>query len=195
MGLGRWGVVFLCASAFARQPFKFEDLKKLIETNDLRSVEAVLPHLPLPLRSHFTLMKNSVSQQESDPLHPRAILYGDDARFIVTFGGHPAYESFQTLETAEFVEPRKEVELREIVFSAGNPARFSEINPHQCTTCHRTPARYVWPEYLTWERAYGEDDDKIQSGSGEYESLRPPQPQSQAGAKSPAYLALGLNFR
>src|SRR5690349_15808778 len=78
---------------------------------------ALLAALPAPQRTRYALMFESRSLQGATPENPRVILFGPDARFILTFNGSPAQRGFRVVETMEFDDGEKEFRLRELVFS------------------------------------------------------------------------------
>jgi mono/diheme cytochrome c family protein len=150
----------VAAPAASASPVQFDLLRARISEDKLTSVEAVLPVLPLDLRSHYVLMFRSRSLQGASYQNPRAILYGHDARFIVTFNGDPAHNGFNALETMEFDDQAKAFVFREIVFPDASkpdaPVSFSEPNPGKCLECHGNPPRPVWDAFPVWPGAYGE---------------------------------------
>src|SRR5256885_10047748 len=93
---------------------------------------------------YTTLFRSSRSLQGASPENPRVILYGPDARFIVTFNGSPAQRGFRAVETMEFEDASKEFRLRELLFPerAAGPEKVvvSEVNPQRCT---RIPAEQI----------------------------------------------------
>jgi hypothetical protein len=68
----------------------FEFLKKFIIDNKISSVEQMLPLLPPEYLKKFTLMHSSASLQGSSYENPRTIIFGEEARFIMTFNGYHA---------------------------------------------------------------------------------------------------------
>ena len=127
-----------------------------------KSVEAFLTWVaedfPYQLK-HFTLMRHSQSLQKADPLNPRAIVFGPDAKFIFTFTD-AAQVGGDKIEVLHFRDEITSFELREIVFS-NDKAEVSEANPAACLQCHGTHPRPIWSAYDVWPGAYGEDDDGL----------------------------------
>lgn len=118
------------------------------------------------LFSHFSLMRKSQSLQDATPAAPRAIVYGKDARFILTFNGSPNQAGFNHIEMMQFVDTAGgggKFELREIAFDPAKRKRpvISEINPAKCARCHGTDPKPLWEDYDRWPGAYGEDDDAL----------------------------------
>src|SRR6266480_4658606 len=124
--------------------FDFASLQSLLSHQDIGSVEKLIAALPAAQRNRYALVFESRSLQGASPENPRVILYGPDARFIVTFSGSPAQRGFRVVETMEFDDDSKEFRLRELLFPerAAGPDKVvvSEVNPQRCTRSHRTPS-------------------------------------------------------
>ena len=144
----------------------FDSLKRLIIEKNVGTIEALLPLLPDSFRSHYALMFNSRSLQEASYRDPRVILYGPEAKFIITFNGNPGLRGFDALETMEFDDGTKSFRFHEITFPkkstesavSASQVRFSESNPDKCLKCHGSPSRPIWDTYPVWPGAYGERD-------------------------------------
>jgi len=140
--------------------FNFASLQWLLSHQDIGSVEELLAALPAAQRNRYALVFESRSLQGASPENPRVVLFGPDARFIVTFNGSPAQRGFRVVETMEFDDDSKEFRLRELVFperAAGvDKVVVSEVNPQHCARCHGAPARPVWDTFPLWPGAYGE---------------------------------------
>ena len=138
----------------------FASLKKVIEDKNLASIAEVLPYLSESFRSRYALMFQSRSLHGSDFENPRVLLYGKDAKFIVSFNGAAEQKNYAALEISEFDEHRKEFQYREILFpedmKTKGPVTFSSANPEKCAQCHGTPARPLWDTHPLWPGAYGE---------------------------------------
>ncbi|MBV8854597.1 MAG: hypothetical protein JOY91_14385 [Sinobacteraceae bacterium] len=164
----RWTLSLPCAvillSAATRAEaadFNFAALRTLIETRHIQSVEELLPALPAPLRYRYTLVFASRSLQQASYRDPRVILYGTDARLVLTFNGQPTQRGYEVIEAVEF-GPDKRFRLREIRFpSAGSAGEvtFSEPNPATCQACHGQPARPIWDSWPLWPGVYGQRYD------------------------------------
>ncbi len=140
--------------------FDFASLQSLLSHQDIGSVEELIAALPAAQRNRYALVFESRSLQGASPENPRVILFGPDARFIVTFNGSPAQQGFRVVETMEFDDASKEFRLRELLFPerAAGPDQVvvSEVNPQRCTGCHGAPPRPVWDTFPLWPGAYGE---------------------------------------
>jgi hypothetical protein len=150
----------LAAPAAHADSFGFESLQALIRTRDVGTVEELLAALPEAQRRNYALMFDSRSLQGASFDNPRVILYGPDARFVLTFNGDIAQRGFRVLETLEFDTVAREFRLRELEFPdrpAGAAAvRVSETNPEPCMRCHGNPPHPVWDSFPLWPGAYGE---------------------------------------
>jgi hypothetical protein len=140
--------------------FNFASLQSLLAQQDIGSVEELIAALPPAQRNRYALVFDSRSLQGASLENPRVILYGPDARFIVTFNGSPAQRGFRVVETMEFDAATKEFRLRELLFPerAGGVDKVvvSEADPQRCARCHGAPARPVWDTFPLWPGAYGE---------------------------------------
>ncbi len=148
-----------CVAASSAAPMT-ERLVQAIAEQRVTTVERALELLSPSLRSRFALVFNSRSLQEASFSDPRAVLFGNDARFVVTFNGKADQPGFNALEIMEFDDQGSRFEFREILFPDGTAQAdrvvVSEANPAKCAACHGQPLRPVWDTYPTWPGAYGE---------------------------------------
>jgi len=148
---------------------KFAALRHTIAAHDVRSVEELLPLLSPALRSRYVLVFDSRSMQEASLSSPRVLLFGSDARFMISFNGDARQRGFDAIETMEFVEATASFTFREVRFpgfsrSDQDAVEFSESNPARCAVCHGTPARPVWDTFPLWPGVYGERYQRALSG-------------------------------
>ena len=137
--------------------FTIDVLAELVRSGNVATVEQALAVMPAELRANYALVFASRSLQDAAPAAPRAILYGADGRFIVSFNGDAAERGYDALETMQFDERSNSFHFREVSFlSAGGGATVSEDNPPRCTACHGRPARPIWDTLPTWPGIYGE---------------------------------------
>src|SRR2546422_10811492 len=94
--------------------FNFASLQSLIRDQDIGSVEELIAALPAAQRNRYALVFESRSLQGASFDSPRAIVFGPDARFIVTFNGSPAQRGFRVVETMEFDDETKRSEERRV---------------------------------------------------------------------------------
>ena len=142
----RCAVILVCAATRAvAADFDFAALRSLIETRHIQSVDELLPAVPPPMRYRYTLVFASRSLQQASYSDPRVVLYGTDARLVLTFNGQPTQRGYAVLEALEF-GPDKRFRLHEIRFpspGSRDGVFFSAPDPATCQTCHGQPARPV----------------------------------------------------
>lgn len=152
--------------------YTFQDIVKIINDENITSIETLLPKLPKSFRSNFTLVKDSHSLQKSDPMFPRVIMFTHDASLACTFNGHEKFEGFDTLECYQFNAKTNKFEFREIEFpSKRNGLKKTEVSKLNmrvngtisCTACHGADPRPNWENYHRWPRVYGGRDDSFHS--------------------------------
>ncbi len=151
-------------SGAAQARFDFESLRALIETERLTSVEQVVARLPEDLRANYTLVYASQSLQGASHDHPRAVLFGADAKLVLTFNGDPKQRHHDEIEILQYRDEQGVFELRSISFAQG--VRFSEKNPQLCLSCHGASPRPIWGSYdyevrddNHWPGLYGSTHD------------------------------------
>ncbi len=148
--------------------FTFDALAELVRSRSVATVEQALAVLPAELRANYALVFASRSLQDAAPAAPRAILYGADGRFIVTFNGDAGERGYDVLETMQFDERSNSFHFREVSFPSAESPKVSEDNPGRCTACHGRPARPIWDTLPTWPGVYGE---RYRAGLSKPESI------------------------
>ena len=128
----------------------------------------------------YTLAYESLSQQKASFENPRVIVFGDTARLVIAYNGHPLQKGFGSLETMEYIDDRGFI-FRELGFVKEgyvNDLPFAEIdqslssenlivsvsNPSKCFSCHDTTfanPRPIFEKYRVWPGFYGSDDDYV----------------------------------
>lgn len=165
-------LIYFLLPILAHAEFSIESLRNLTNSGT-RTIEALLPQLPVELLQEFTYMREGDGRQESSPRAPRAILFGRDARFIATFNGHASLAGYNQMEVAEWHDgPPPELRLYEVTFPEKGSKRgvsISDPNPQRCTRCHGNPPQYIWgPTYgRGWTGAFGATNDQIDPQSQE----------------------------
>ncbi len=161
-------LTFIAAITTSIQAANFELISKMIDNPDSpKTVEQfleVLSQKDPEFFKHFTLMRESQSLQGSTPQFPRAIVFGEDAKFVLTFNGSPNQTGYQKIEMMQFVESqdgKSGFELRELTFGKDQRPMLSAANPAECSRCHGTDPKPIWEEYDRWPGAFGEDDDAL----------------------------------
>lgn len=168
-----------------------EDILRLTRQSNVTTVQEALKVIKKEYPRYFslyTLMYHSGSLQDSTYANPRAIVFGESGRTIITF--NESFEQFPgdtghkrtseaSIEVMDFnvdgghtfreIEFTKEqrgpsgIDLEDLdkKLSTKN-ARVSIGNPNKCMMCHgfaRSLPRFE--NYFVWPGAYGSDDDNI----------------------------------
>ena len=124
----------------------------------------------------FTLGYESLSLHDSSFENPRAIVFGQTGKFIITFNGQQDQRAYSKLEIMEFSaekghefrevnfikEPGGEEQLTEdqIEYRTSN-VTISKPNIAVCAQCHGTPARPIWQPYPFWPGFYSGIDNSL----------------------------------
>ena len=153
----------------AAEGMDWETFAGLVRERGVTSVGDALALLPAELRLNYTLVYQTHSIQQASLESPRAILFGTDARLIVTFNGSPDQSNYDKLEILSFDDASESFALHSIAFDGGPPT-FSEANPAVCTACHRAAPQPIWKDYGTpndesghgqWPGTYGPNHDLV----------------------------------
>jgi hypothetical protein len=151
-------------------------LEERIFDPKVERMEDLLPSLPESIRSNYTYVHTSKSEQDANPKFPRTIMVGEDTDdpdhlYILTFNGHPSQRGYDTLEIIIADVRTGELRTRKRIF-AGDTKEMKEYRkennitkvpePAQaCAKCHRENTRLNWQGYDKWPGLYGEHDDVI----------------------------------
>lgn len=150
-------LALLVAGSSSVSALDFAALQTQISSHGVTTVEGLIQVLPESLRTHYTLIFQSRSLQGASYTYPRAILFGDDATFVLSFNGDPSQRGYDAVETMQFEAASSTFLFREIRFGEpGTPPSISDANPARCTACHGTPARPIWDTAPSWPGVYGE---------------------------------------
>jgi len=162
--------------------YSVEAFNHLVKTEQSTSPEGILSALPKSLRSRYALLFKSRSLQGASFKDPRVILFGDDARFVITFNGSPDQKGYSEIEVMEFDDQSETFSFHEVSYSEVPGQRpkveVSDTNPQKCLQCHGDPPRPIWDTSPSWPGAYGERYrnplGKIeQEGLAEFLSIQP----------------------
>jgi len=142
-------------------PLDIGKLKAIVATcrDRIRSLDDVLPLLPLTFRSNYSLVYKSRSLQGATFANPRAILFERNARLIGAFNGDPAAGHYQSLEVMAYDPQEKIIELFEFDFSRAKEGliKVSGPNPSSCVGCHSRSPRPNWEAWSSWAGVYHGD--------------------------------------
>lgn len=150
-----------------------------LNTND-DSVDAVIKLLPESYRRHFSLIHRSFSIQKATPTSPRVILYGPDAKVMMTFNAGvdvdgKIQDGGQSIEVIEWDTRKRTWNFSEITFDLEKRALHNK-DPKKCVMCHAgTPKpvnfanidaykgklKPIFPQYPFWPGFYGSVNDIV----------------------------------
>jgi hypothetical protein len=156
---------FSIAEAQVDDQFNLDRLLQIVDQNKISSMEDALAFLPEELRTHFTLQYEGHGLQQASFTNPRVILFGNDAKFVATFNGHPDQGKYNSLEILQFNQSKTSFELYSLDFpihrDAYGHAVRPEKNPSACLQCHGSSPHPVWGQYNFWPGIFGAHDDMI----------------------------------
>jgi hypothetical protein len=122
------------------------------------SIAELVPLLPRELRSNFTFVYDSRSpfRASISPEFPRAVLFTDDARLVLTFTGDPVKPGFDLLETLSFDDHEEAFTPHSYLLPAA-AGRSWRPTPEDadCARCHGPDARPIFDSYPLWPGFYG----------------------------------------
>ncbi|MCB0393474.1 MAG: hypothetical protein KDD25_02880, partial [Bdellovibrionales bacterium] len=164
-------ISFFSSNAFSQlksedTEFSIATVIQWVNSEKAKSIEDVLSLLPDEYLKNYTLVKSSGSLQRSSFEYPRAVMFGETARVILTFNGNPEHMGFGTLEMMEIPDDGLEIEMRRIDFNQ-SPPLVSERNPNTCKNCHGKFERPLFGSYHDWPNFYGELQDRLDATIGE----------------------------
>lgn len=148
------------------------DILDWVETQSsppVRSVEALIEKLPRAYRSYFVLQYESHSNHQADPLHPRIIFFGPDAKLLVGVSGLVSDPFYNTIEMIEYEPQSASFSFYSIHFDSQGQKPQVERNPKDCQRCHGPDPKPNWESYNLWPGAYGSVHDQILAGTEEHQ--------------------------
>lgn len=170
--LSSFGLASQSVGAYQGSPSRLslnEVREILAQPNPPKSIEDFLAQVRAKspgLFENVILMYRSKSFQASSEEHPRAILYNQDATFVLSFNGLPSHRGFDRVEMMQFDPVGRRFEFRELA-SAGGKLRLSAANPALCMACHQSPLRQSpdprpnWEPYSRWPGAIGSEEGRL----------------------------------
>jgi hypothetical protein len=99
-------------------------LSRFIQDCRISTMDELLPKLPLDYRRGYTFMHTTRSRQGASPEKPRAIVFGQNADFILTYNDDPALAANQDLEVMEWLP----LESRFVAHVIRFPGPLSDIS-------------------------------------------------------------------
>ncbi|MEQ1724057.1 MAG: hypothetical protein ABL930_12850, partial [Pseudobdellovibrio sp.] len=134
------------------------------------AIDSFITLLPENYRRHFSLVHRSFSIQKASPMSPRVIMYGPDAKLMMTFN-----EGDQAVELIEWNTNAKTWDFSELKFDA-QKRLVQENHPAKCVMCHagtpkpvdmnnieayRGKLKPIFPQYPFWPGFYGSVNDIV----------------------------------
>jgi len=150
----------------------------------ISNVEGLLGVLPGWLLANHILVESTRAGGRASVEHPRLILFGSDARFLMSFASDPADPRREVVDVAE-LEARGAWKLRSLDFRTGPPTLSAD--DRACVACHGDPPRPLWGSYPSWPGMFGAEGDRVSAAqAGRLEALR------ANPAASDRFFALGV---
>lgn len=143
-----------------------QTLINFIQAEKIRSVESLMPRLPVELRQTFALVEDSHSRQRpSSALYPRIIMFAPDGSFFLTVATAKRSKAYDDIEMLEFKDDKTwEIErypFDKTVFNGdlaeSTPYRDNVPDNQQCVGCHGSQKRPIWGRYPTWPAVFGDE--------------------------------------
>lgn len=155
------------------------DISPRLNSNE-DAMDQFLNLLPKNYRMHFSMIHRSFSIQSATPLSPRVILYGPDAKVMMSFNAGidetgKKMNGGDSIEIIQWNSKKTTWDFSEIVFDE-NKKITHEKNPAKCIMCHagtpkpvdfKNTASYmdklkpIFPQYPFWPGFYGSVNDIV----------------------------------
>ena len=124
----------------------------------ISSLEGLLGALPTWLLANHILVEATRSGNPASVEHPRVLLFGSDARFLMAFGSDPDDPGREVIDIAE-LEDSGFWKFRSIDFGTSPPTLSPDDSA--CTGCHADPPRPFWGSYPNWPGMFGPQQDRV----------------------------------
>jgi len=124
----------------------------------ISSLEGLLGALPTWLLANHILVEATRSGNPASVEHPRGLLFGSDARFLMAFGSDPDDPGREVIDIAE-LEDSGFWKFRSIDFRTSPPTLSPDDSA--CTGCHADPPRPFWGSYPNWPGMFGPQQDRV----------------------------------
>lgn len=151
-------LLLLLSSLLHAQIHSVESIKELIRNRNIRTMEEFISELPDDILTNYTLMHDSKSLHGSSFAQPRALLFGENGQWIVSFNGSTTQAAGSMVEMMIYNPLDKTYAFHELDFSDATPVL--KENPAKCLACHGSNPRPIWDHYNAWPGAYGDVDDR-----------------------------------
>ncbi len=161
-----------------------EAVMSFVEANNIETVEDLIESLPPLHKRHVSLVFDSqaLNKELVSQAHPRAISWGADGRFILSWASHP-----DAPDNVEFLQPLADRWDAGVIDFSGDAPELSR--PEVCSTCHGSMKRPIWGDYNEWR---GTNDDREFSGSGRSQVLSALQASNNPRISALDFFGLGV---
>jgi hypothetical protein len=156
-------------------------LADIMEKNDVKSLDQLIPYLPKEMRSNF-VMKHGIKRkgerghlieekvsQSADPSLPRVITWDERNGYSVSYnGGGLGQKAGHRLDILSFDFLNSDFHLKAVDFK---DEELNDIYPPKisttksCQECHGPNDRPIFSMYPDWPSFYGSDNDEISNRS------------------------------
>jgi hypothetical protein len=124
------------------------------------TLEDFLADLPRTIVDSFVLLGATESLQLAEPVSPRVIHFGSDARFLLATSGVPKDPRYDVAEFAAFDDATGVYRFGTVTFTPTAPP-LVETDVALCEACHGKPTRPIWGQYPTWPGAYSDNEGRV----------------------------------
>jgi hypothetical protein len=155
--------------------FGLTEFKNLIQTQNVTTVDQLIPLLPEVLRNNavFVYESHGLHSERATPQTPRVILFNEDASLIMAFTKNPGADAIRagedSVEILHFDSDVKKFETVEITLN-GQDEPISkglvQVNPTACVGCHTSNPRPIFFEYNNWPGMFGSFSDRGYATNG-----------------------------
>jgi hypothetical protein len=130
----------------------------------ISSLEGLLGILPTWLLANHILVEETRTRNRASIEHPRGLLFGSDARFLMAFGSDPDDPRREVIDIAE-LEENGFWKFRSIDFGTSPPTLSPDDSG--CKGCHADPPRPFWGSYPNWPGMFGPQQDRVTAAQAE----------------------------
>ena len=130
----------------------------------ISTLAGLLEILPTWLLANHILVEETRSGNRASVEHPRGLLFGSDARFLMAFGSDPDDPGREVIDIAE-LEDSGLWKFRSLDFGTSPPTLSPDDSG--CTGCHADPPRPFWGTYPSWPGMFGPLQDRVTAAQAE----------------------------
>jgi hypothetical protein len=133
-------------------------LHAFAKNTGVADVEGLLEVLPGWLLANHIFVETSRAGHPASVEHPRVLLFGSDARLLLSFGSDPNDPLREVIDLAE-LEENGHWKLRSLDFRTHPPTLSPD--DRACARCHADPPRPIWGSYPSWPGMFGAQQDRV----------------------------------